>query len=49
MLPDALLQLMAQRVEFGHAGFDQLELVLQQLRDGAHVSRGLDPGAYSRL
>ena len=49
MLPDTLLQLMSQRVESGHLGFAQLELMLQQLREGAHVSRGLGPGAYSRL
>jgi len=35
LLPEPLLQLVAQRAEFGHAGFDQFEFVLQQLRDGA--------------
>ena len=34
LLPEPLLQLVAQRAEFGHAGFDQFEFVLQQLRDG---------------
>jgi len=34
LLPQPLLQLVAQRAEFGHAGCDQFEFVLQQLRDG---------------
>jgi hypothetical protein len=32
-----LLQLVTQRVEFSHAGFDQFQFVLQQLRHGPLV------------
>ena len=35
ILSKSLLQLIAQCAQFGHAGFDQFELVLQQSCDGA--------------
>lgn len=34
MLTEPLLQFLTQGIEFGHAGFDQIEFVLQQLGNG---------------
>lgn len=49
LLPKPLLQLVTQLAEFGDSSFDQVELVLQQLCDGAvwvwRVPQGGDAAA----